>query len=229
MRESARELAGLRTLVVGDPQAPLALVLLHGYGMKAADLAPFSHSLAIPMLYLLPEGPSTAASGGHGWWVSSIEEAGLAAPAEPRDLAALEPAGLARARECLGKFLGAAAAEFPARRWVLGGFSQGAILVLDLVLHGGSRPEGVMLLSASRISIREWSALQPRLAGLPVLVSHGRRDPDLAFQAGEALRDFLVSGGARVEWLPFEGGHEIPLNVWRGVRKFLRALLACVQ
>ena len=70
----------------------------------------------------------------------------------------------------------------------------------------------------------EWQPLVERLRGLPVLVSHGRADPDLAFSAGEALRDLLAGGGADVTWVPFEQGHEIPLVVWRGLRKFLAPL-----
>ncbi|MGE5183235.1 MAG: hypothetical protein ACM31C_14295 [Acidobacteriota bacterium] len=33
-----------------------------------------------------------------------------------------------------------------------------------------------------------------------------------------------AAGGAHVTWLPFDGGHELPLVVWRGLRKFLRAV-----
>jgi phospholipase/carboxylesterase len=62
------------------------------------------------------------------------------------------------------------------------------------------------------------------LAGLPVLVSHGQADTDLAFDAGRALHDWLHEAGCRTRWLPFEGGHEIPLPVWREFRRFLRAL-----
>jgi hypothetical protein len=51
----------------------------------------------------------------------------------------------------------------------------------------------------------------------------------LAFTAGEALRDFMLAGGAEVSWAPFEGGHEIPLPVWRDLRKFLGALLRSSQ
>jgi phospholipase/carboxylesterase len=57
-----------------------------------------------------------------------------------------------------------------------------------------------------------------------VLVAHGTRDEELAFNAGELLADFARSGGARVTWLPFDGGHEIPLVVWRALRKFVLAL-----
>jgi phospholipase/carboxylesterase len=225
MNDAVREIAGLRTLVAGDRAAPLALVLLHGYGMDPEGLAPFSHSLGVPLLYLLPEGPLSAAAGGRGWWVSSLEEAGEKSAFVPSDLASLEPPGLDVARGRLAAFLDAAAAEFRTPQWVLGGFSQGGMLALDLVLRGALRPAGLVLCSASRIALRLWAPRAERLAGLPVLASHGRRDPELAFHVGEALRDFLAAGGARVEWLPFDGGHEIPLIVWRGVRKFLRGLL----
>jgi phospholipase/carboxylesterase len=57
-----------------------------------------------------------------------------------------------------------------------------------------------------------------------VLVSHGELDDDLAFSAGERLRDFVAAAGAVVTWVPFAQGHEIPLVVWRRVRKLLDAL-----
>ena len=57
-----------------------------------------------------------------------------------------------------------------------------------------------------------------------MLVSHGTHDTDLAFAAGEALRDFHRNSQARVTWQPFDGGHEIPLVVWRALRRFLAEL-----
>jgi phospholipase/carboxylesterase len=63
------------------------------------------------------------------------------------------------------------------------------------------------------------------LRDFPVFISHGNTDSDLAFSAGERLRDFVLESSARLTWVPFEGGHEIPLVVWRGLRKFLASLL----
>jgi predicted esterase len=82
------------------------------------------------------------------------------------------------------------------------------------------------LFSASRIAFDEWRALPPAggLPGLPVLVSHGELDDDLAFAAGEGLRDYLAAGGADVSWVPFPQGHEIPLVVWRRLRKLVTSL-----
>jgi phospholipase/carboxylesterase len=56
------------------------------------------------------------------------------------------------------------------------------------------------------------------------LVSHGTSDTDLAFAAGENLRNWLQDAGGDVAWVPFEGGHQIPLAVWRQTRAFARRL-----
>ena len=105
------------------------------------------------------------------------------------------------------------------------GFSQGGMLACDALLRDGLDLAALALLSSSRIAFDEWQTQLHRLRDLPVFVSHGERDPDLAFAAGEALRDMAVAGGAQVTWLPFDGGHEIPLVVWRGLKKFLGQML----
>jgi phospholipase/carboxylesterase len=121
--------------------------------------------------------------------------------------------------------LEAVTTEFRPQRLVVGGFSQGGMLALDTVLRGSQTVDGLVLLSASRLAMSDWEPHRARLRQLPVFVSHGAADQDLAFSAGERLRDFVLESAARVTWVPFETGHEIPLVVWRGLRKFLSALL----
>jgi phospholipase/carboxylesterase len=215
------DIAGLRTTAVGDPSAPLTLVLLHGYAMRPADLSPFAHSLGTPAYFLVPEGPVASPIGGHAWWSVDLEARESALARGPRDLNDDYPRGLSAAREQLGRFLEAVAAP----RTVIGGFSQGGMLALDWVLRGTRPVDALVLLSASRLAARDWQPQRERLRNLPVFVSHGTTDPDLAFTAGERLRDFVLESGAHASWVPFEGGHEIPLVVWRGLRKFLSALL----
>jgi phospholipase/carboxylesterase len=108
-------------------------------------------------------------------------------------------------------------------KMIIGGFSQGGMLALDWVLRGNQRVDGLALLSTSRVALSEWQPQRERLRNLPVFLSHGAADRDLAFAAGERLRDFLLESAAQLTWTPFEGGHEIPLVVWRGLRKFLAA------
>ncbi len=219
------DIAGLRTTAVGVPDVPLTIVLLHGYAMRPADLSPFAHSLGVPAHFLLPEGPVNSPIGGHAWWAVDLDAREAALARGPRDLTDEYPQGLTAARQQLSRFLDAAAAEFPAHRLVVGGFSQGGMLALDWVLRSTTPVDGLVLLSASRLASREWQPYRPRLRDLPVFISHGAADQDLAFAAGERLRDFVLESGARTSWVRFEGGHEIPLVVWRGLRKFLSALL----
>jgi phospholipase/carboxylesterase len=97
-------------------------------------------------------------------------------------------------------------------------------LACDAVLHDEARLDGLALLSSSRIDIVDWRRRASRLRGLPMLVSHGETDDDLAFAAGEALRDFCSEAGAAVTWIPFPGGHSIPLVVWRAIRRFVAGI-----
>ena len=223
--ERLEEIAGLRTTVIGPEEAPLTVVLLHGYAMHPADLAPFAHSLGIPALFLYPQGPHTSPMGGHAWWEVDLDAREAALNKGPRDLAEDSPRGLPRAREHLEEFLCAIAAKYPSPKRVLGGFSQGGMLSLDCVLRGSRPVDALALLSASRIALAEWLPHRGRLRDLPVYVSHGSTDNDLAFSAGERLRDFVLESSAQLTWVPFEGGHEIPLVVWRGLRKFCASLL----
>jgi phospholipase/carboxylesterase len=125
--------------------------------------------------------------------------------------------------------LEALAPRVAGRPLVLGGFSQGGMLTCDSVVRAGVAAlevAALALFSASRIAFDEWEPLlgQAGLRELPVLVSHGERDDDLAYSAGEALRDCLAGAGAAVDWVPFPDGHEIPLVVWRRLRRLLAAL-----
>ena len=203
-------------------------MLLHGFQMSPADLSPFAHSLRAPAWFLFPEAPLPAQPRGRAWWHIDAQQRERALAAGPRDFAGQHPPDLAAARALLGAFLTALAPRVRGRPFVLGGFSQGGMLACDSLLRAGDGLglSAMALLSASRIAFDEWQPLlgQPALRGLPVLVSHGEQDDDLAFSAGEALRDCLTAAGAAVEWLPFAQGHEIPLVVWRRLRKLLGTL-----
>lgn len=217
MSEKLVELGGLQAIAVGDEHAETAVVVLHGRQMFAADLAPFAHSLGGPVYWVFPDAPLPAEPRGRTWWPVDSEARIRRLAAGPMELSAMDPPGRAEARALLGGLVDALA-----RRYVLVGFSQGGMLAMDYVLHDGTRPEALALLSSTRIAIGDWQPRVERLENLPVLVAHGHADQELSFAAGELLRDFAQAGGARVTWLPFEGAHDIPLVVWRALRTLLR-------
>jgi phospholipase/carboxylesterase len=224
--EAPLVLTGLRALGVGSlAGAELAVIILHGMAMEPEDLAPFGHSLGLPAWILFPEGPLSATPRGRAWWDVDAELRSAALARGPRDLAGEHPSGRPAARARLAALLVEVSRLTGGLPLILIGFSQGGMLACDTLLHaaddGWPLPPVacLMLLSSSRIAFDEWSPRLDRLRGLPALVSHGRSDADLAFSAGEALRDALVTGGAQVTWVPFDGAHEIPLVVWRQIRK----------
>lgn len=220
-------LAGLDVLsagrALGEPGP--AVVLLHGLTMTAADLSPFGESLGMGVRFLFPEGPidlTTSGSRGRAWFpMDETSRAEALARGVARDLSHAPLPGLAEGRERLLAFLDALDAAARPDPLVIGGFSQGAMLTCDVLLHEPHRAAALVLLSGARVTAARWAPLLPRLAGVPVFQSHGRQDPDLAFAAAASLKDDLKAAGADVTWVPFDGGHEIPLVVWRELRRFL--------
>jgi phospholipase/carboxylesterase len=217
-------IASLATEIVAAPKTQIDVVLLHGYAMQARDLSPFAQSLGVAARFYIPTAPEAAELSGHSWWAidETARQAELAKG--PRDLANFHPTGRTIARASILQFCAEVRALSEQRPLVVCGFSQGGMVACDAVLLGELAVDGLALLSSSRVAIDEWQSQQSRLQGLPVLISHGRQDTDLAFAAGEALRDFHIASGAEVTWVPFEGGHEIPLLVWRRLRAFLKTV-----
>lgn len=218
------QLAGVPAEVVGEPgPAGPVVVLLHGFNMRAADLAPFGAALRVPARFVFPEGlVDLDPLPGRAWWRRDLPAgAERLTQGKPRDLSATTPAGLYRARKRLAAVLREIQAVWRPRQLVLGGFSQGAMLACDTALHTKQRLAGLALLSGARLCAPVWRPLLPRLEATPVFKSHGRSDPELCFSAAESFHRDLVAAGADVSWIPFDGGHEISLVVLYHLRRFL--------
>jgi phospholipase/carboxylesterase len=201
--------------------ARLAVVLLHGFSMRPEDLADCSHKLCDAATFAFPRAPCAVPGGGFSWWPVDVELRQRARAGGARDLRDFDPSGRAASRALLLDFVREFKAAHGLEHCIVGGFSQGAMLACDLLLHHPECADGLVLLSGSRIAFPEWQALAPALRGRSVLCAHGQADPDLAFEAGQELARWLSRAGASVTWFAFEGGHEIPLPVWRSIRKFL--------
>ena len=226
MREEELTIAGLRVVSVGEPEtAEQVVVLLHGFQMQPSDLSPFAHALKAPAWFLFPEGPLPAEPQGRAWWHIDHKAREAIIANGPRDFAGQHPPDLPNARDRLRAFVEALAPRIGGRPFVLGGFSQGAMLTSDTVLRSTFPLSALVLFSGSRIGWDEqeplYRAAAERYRGLPVMVAHGETDPDIAYAAGQGLRDALRGAGADVTWQSFPQGHEIPLVVWRTFRKFL--------
>ena len=133
------------------------------------------------------------------------------------------PAGMEEAREGLLALL--IAQRRPGQRLVLGGFSQGAMLSTDVALRLVPPPSALVLFAGSLLNASVWRALAPGRKGLRVFQSHGLEDPLLSFQDAERVRDLLQGGGLTVDFMPFRGGHTLPLPA---LQRAAALLASCV-
>lgn len=200
----------------------LAVICLHGYGADMRDLAPLAQELETkrPVTWFFPDAPEVLDWGGRAWFpidVAAFEEAQRTGT--PRDLSLREPEGLEWAREELQRFI--AGLELPWDRIVLMGFSQGAMLAVDLALRAESAPAGVVILSGTLVDKAKTAELAPAKKGMPFFQSHGSVDPILGFAQARALEKVLVEAGWRGQLRRFEGGHAIPAEILEGLKGWL--------
>ncbi len=217
----------------GNGEGPL-VVLLHGFGAPGDDLVALWRYLKVPddVRFLFPAAPLSLDMGFGGdaraWWMLDMERIAQArAQGQWGALSQEIPRGLSPARTQMQDVLGLAieTLSVPSESLVLGGFSQGAMLSIDLVLHSDIPFAGLSLLSGTLIAKQEWLSRLPNRQGLPVFQSHGTEDPILAFSMAQQLRDHLQTAGLPVTWVEFSGGHEIPLQVLNGLSTFLQSTL----
>jgi len=109
----------------------------------------------------------------------------------------------------------------PSERLVVGGFSQGSMAACNAVFTRNVTPGGLVILSGTPVNVEAWKAGMATKPEMPVFQSHGTQDPLLSFQAAEQLRDEMRAAGLSTEWVPFRGGHEIPMPVLEGLGRFL--------
>jgi phospholipase/carboxylesterase len=206
-----------------DPKA-LTVLCLHGYGADARDLAPLAVELETqrPLRWVFPDGPETLDWGGRAWFpidVAAFEEGQRAG--KPRDLSKAEPAGMKESRAALQAAVGALGVAWD--RLVLMGFSQGAMMAVDLALRAPASPAGVAILSGTFVDAATVRALAPARKGLRFFQSHGSVDPILGFSQALALEKALRESGWDGSLARFEGGHAIPPETADALRAWLEA------
>ncbi len=204
-----------------DPNA-LTVMCLHGYGADRRDLAPLAEELQTerPIRWLFPDAPEVLDWGGRAWFpidVAAFEEGQRTGT--PRDLSLKEPEGLEWAREELQRFIQALGVSW--ENIILMGFSQGAMLAVDLALRAAAPPAGVVILSGTLVDEKTTAALAPRKKGLSFFQSHGSVDPILGFAQARALEKVLIEAGWKGQLRRFEGGHTIPAEILEGLLGWL--------
>jgi phospholipase/carboxylesterase len=215
----------LTTHVLDATDTPRSLVVFcHGFGAPGTDLVPLAQELVdlAPSLvettrFAFPEAPLDLGAmgffGGRAWFPIDIEALDAAQRAgRPDLLAASEPPGMKSARQALHRAVEALLrdARLAWSDLALGGFSQGAMMALDLALRSDEAVSQVFCYSPTLVDRPNWERRAQLRKGLPVLISHGEGDPLLPIAGTRALVDMLEAGGSIVDFATFRGGHTIP-------------------
>jgi phospholipase/carboxylesterase len=226
MAPSHASWAGLDVAVTGpdDPgeRGGDAVVLLHGWGAPGDDLVPLAEALSRPRArFFVPAAPLPEVGGGRAWWHldPGVRPEHAWDDQVPAGYQASQPVQAARA--AVQELLRTIALRHAPDRLMIAGFSQGAMLALDVALAGEPAVERVAVLSGVLLVESVPALRAPRPRRPAVLVTHGRHDPVLAFEGGEQAQRLLRAHGFDVTWRPFAGGHDIPAETVAELERFL--------
>ena len=225
---SLKKIGALQVLDFTPATPPsTTIVMLHGYGADAYDLSSLREELQVPARWIFAQGPKEVEIGpgytGRAWFPIDLS-AHEKAMYEGVDLSYADrrPSGIDSARDQVLSLL--KALNVPLDQLILGGFSQGSMLAVEVAMTLPQMVKGVIVLSGTLADQKGIQARAPKQKGLRFFQSHGQRDQVLPFSMAEALYQELNAAGWQGTWCEFSGGHEIPRPVIRDLNSFLRAL-----
>lgn len=198
----------------GGQGRPPLLLLLHGYGANEEDLFSLASYVDPRFLVVSPRAPITLAPGAYAWFNLGLGPQGFQYDSQEVG------AGL----EALGQFLGEVRDQYqvdPTRVFLLG-FSQGAMMALQLALTHPGLTAGVVALSGRALPNLDQLLSDPGvLRGFPIFVAHGTIDAVLPIHHGRETRAVLSRLPVELDYHEYSMGHEISPESFRDASGWL--------
>ncbi len=180
------------------------VVMLHGWGADAKDLAPLAEALNLPgCWFIFPNAPlkHPHVLGGRAWY--ALETDNYEGLEETCHLLADWLLGLE------------ATTGIPLSNTFLCGFSQGGAMTLDV---------GLSFPLAGLACLSGYLHGEPHIteeAIPPVLIVHGTQDMVVPVTEARKTRDLLIHKGVTVEYHEFPMAHEIPWVALEALHQFI--------
>ena len=210
-RHEDSELNYIEYVPSGSSAKGLPLVIfLHGRGSDAKDLAELAPALDGGYRFLFPDAPRPFEifrnySQGFTWFDG------------------WPPQGdsIRQSRERLLTFIAQMTERYgtPLGRTVLGGFSQGGMMSIDVGFRLAEPLAGIVVMSGATYE-KELPPIRER-ASTPVLVIHGEDDDVIPVNAARRTRAILSEHGIDAEYHEFPMGHWVTPESMAVVKKFL--------
>lgn len=193
-------------LIPAREKSSRLMIVLHGLGDSMEGYREIPAALRIPWLnYLLVNAPDPY-YGGYSWY----DYAGDTAP------------GVLRSRQLLTALLDAQRALFPSEQTLLFGFSQGCLMTLETGLRYPHKLAGLIGISGYVHDDKALDAeLSPVAREIPILWTHGHRDPLIPLTKVKPQMETLKATGLKIDWQEFPKEHNIHPREIEVIRDFI--------
>jgi phospholipase/carboxylesterase len=193
-------------LVRAREKSTRLMVVLHGLGDSMEGYRDVPNWLRIPWLnYLLVNAPDPYYTG-YSWY----------------DFAGDPGPGVARSRQLLTAVLDAQREMFPSEQTIVFGFSQGCLMTLETGLRYPQRLAGLIGVSGYVHDEKALlSELSPSVREVPVLWTHGFRDPLIPHASVKKQMESLKEAGLKIDWRDFQKEHTFHPQEIEVIRDFI--------
>jgi predicted esterase len=171
------------------------LIMLHGLGDSASGYEWMAAALQLPWLnYLLVNAPDPY-YGGFSWY----------------DFSGDAGSGVRRSRQLLFQLLDQQRERgFATEQTILGGFSQGGLMTIDVGLRYPHLLAGLISISGYVFEPENLvQELSPVARQQPLLLTHGTVDPLIPIAPVRQQIQILKTAGLQIQWREFEKAHTI--------------------
>ena len=197
---------------------PPLLLLLHGQESSEKDIIGITSLLDERFLIVCPRGLFNRFSGRYNWFQAELVSGTWLTNSIQAEYS----------RQALVKFIDEIISAYqtnPSQTYLMG-FSQGAVMTLDLLLSESDNFAGVVALSGQLLPEMRAAPKNPdALRGFPVLITHGVNDDIYPIGCGRIIRDTLTNWGINLSYHEFSSGHFITQESLVDVRAWLSARL----
>ena len=182
---------------------PWLLVLMHGVGSNEQDLMGLAPQIPERFHVLSLRAPFRMGPGAHAWFDFSIE---------PNGERTINEAQEAQSRALVAQAIASAAEQLgiPPERVVVGGFSQGGIMALSLLLTQPALMQAAMVWHGRLLTQMLPQAAPPdALRGKQLWLSHGTHDNVIPLAHAQAIAHHMAPLPVTLAYHEFPGAHEI--------------------
>lgn len=191
----------------------ILIILLHGYGSNEADLFSLAAQLPANAVVMAPRGTITLRPNSYCWYTIDRPNAACTHWDEEENSKQLI---LQLAEQASKKY------NIPLSRIYLAGFSQGAIMGMNIALTQPEKIKGIMVLSGRVLDETKPHVVSASLINkVAIFIAHGTEDKVLPIQCGRDEKAFLDSRNIKNEYHEYHIVHTIVQDEINDINKWL--------